>query len=244
LKAGLPPARILIVDDDSEFRLMLADYLGGQNMQVFSAAGRAEMSRHFAGSEPDLVLLDLKLDKDDGLDLLRQIRSRSEVPVFIMTGHRLGETDRVVGLELGADAYVTKPFALRELMARMRSVLRRYDCGHAALKREPASGGFSFDGWRLDQRRRRLLNPEGTEVALTNGEYALLVAFLVAPGQVLTRGHLLQATRVNEDAFDRSIDIRILRLRRRLEVDPRTPRTIQTERGIGYRFGVPVERWT
>jgi DNA-binding response OmpR family regulator len=238
-----PPARILVVDDDTELRRMLVNYLEEQNMSVLSAGGRGEMSRHFAAREPHLVLLDLRLDKDDGFDLLREIRSRSDVPVIVMTGHRRDEIDRVVGLELGADDYVTKPFGLRELLARMRAVLRRHDFGRAALEREPASGGFKFQGWQLDLRARRLLNPEKLQVPLTNGEYTLLVAFLMAPGRPLTREQLLQATRVHEDVFDRSIDVQVLRLRRKLEADPSAPQAIQTERGVGYRFSLPVQQY-
>jgi two-component system OmpR family response regulator len=241
--ADLTQPRILVVDDDAELRRMLVNYLEGQNMRVLSAGSRDEMSRLFAAREPNLVLLDLRLDKDDGLDVLRDIRSRSDVPVIIMTGHRRDEIDRVVGLELGADDYVTKPFGLRELLARVRAVLRRQDFGRAASEHEPASGGFKFEGWGLDLRARRLLNPEGAPVPLTKGEYALLVAFLNAPGRPLTREHLLQATRVHEDVFDRSIDVQVLRLRRKLEADPSAPRAIQTERGVGYRFSLPVQQY-
>lgn len=224
--ADLSQPRILVVDDDAELRRMLVNYLEGQSMRVLSASNREEMSRQFAAREPNLVLLDLRLDKDDGLDVLRDIRSRSDVPVIIMTGHRRDEIDRVVGLELGADDYVTKPFGLRELLARVRAVLRRHDFGRAASEHEPASGGFRFEGWELDLRAHRLLNPEGATVPLTKGEYALLVAFLNAPGRPLTREHLLQATRVHEDVFDRSIDVQVLRLRRKLEADPSAPRAI------------------
>jgi two-component system OmpR family response regulator len=241
--ADLSQPRILVVDDDAELRRMLVNYLEGQSMRVLSASNREEMSRQFAAREPNLVLLDLRLDKDDGLDVLRDIRSRSDVPVIIMTGHRRDEIDRVVGLELGADDYVTKPFGLRELLARVRAVLRRNDFGRAASEHEPASGGFRFEGWELDLRAHRLLNPEGATVPLTKGEYALLVAFLNAPGRPLTREHLLQATRVHEDVFDRSIDVQVLRLRRKLEADPSAPRAIQTERGVGYRFSLPVQQY-
>jgi two-component system, OmpR family, response regulator len=237
------PARILIVDDDAELRRMLVSYLEQQNMRVTSASGREEMSRHFAVREPSLVVLDLRLDNEDGLDLLREIRSRSDVPVIITTGHRRDEIDRVVGLELGADDYITKPFGPRELLARVRAVLRRHDSGRAASERGPASGGYRFAGWKLDLRQRCLFNPERAQIPLTKGEYALLVAFLAAPGRPLTREHLLQATRVHEDVFDRSIDVQVLRLRRKLEADPSAPGAIQTERGIGYRFAVPVEKF-
>ncbi|HEY0181322.1 MAG TPA: response regulator [Rhodopila sp.] len=236
-------ARILVVDDDTELRRMLVNYLEGQSMRVLSANGREEMLRHFNVREPNIILLDLRLEKEDGLDVLREIRSRSDVPVIIMTGHRRDEIDRVVGLELGADDYITKPFGLREMLARVRAVLRRHDAGRAASDREPRSGGYKFSGWQLDLRARRLLNPDQEAVPLTKGEYALLVAFLAAPGRQLSREHLLQATRVHEDVFDRSIDVQVLRLRRKLEADPSTPRMIQTERGVGYCFASSVEQF-
>ena len=199
------------------------------------------MSRQFAAVEPDLVLLDLRLEGEDGLDLLRDIRTRSDVPIIITTGHHREEIDRVVGLELGADDYITKPFSLHELLARVRAVLRWDEFGRAAFDREPVSGGYRFGGWRLDRRTRGLLSPEDTQVLLTKGEYALLVAFLAAPARLLTREHLLQATRVHENVYDRSIDVRVLRLRRKLEADPSTPSAIRTERGVGYVFALPVE---
>jgi DNA-binding response OmpR family regulator len=234
------PAHILIVDDDPTMRHMVIDYLEGHNMRVVSASGRQEMARCFAESEPDLVILDLRLGEDDGFDLLREIRSRSDIPVIITTGHRRDEIDRVVGLELGADDYVIKPFGLRELLARIRAVLRR-DARRPASPRDPARGRCRFGGWQLDRRNRRLTSPEGAPVALTKGEYATLMAFLDAPQRPLTREQLLQATRVHEDVFDRSIDVQILRLRRKLELDPSAPRIIRTERGVGYVFALPVE---
>ncbi len=158
-----------------------------------------------------------------------------------MTGHRRDEIDRVVGLELGADDYVTKPFSLRELLARIRAVLRRQELGRAGSARDPERGGYRFAGWRLERRARRLLDPGANPVVLTKGEYALLVAFLEAPGRPLTREHLLQATRIHEDIFDRSIDVQVLRLRRKLEQDPSAPSVIQTARGVGYVFAIPVE---
>jgi two-component system, OmpR family, response regulator len=233
---------ILVVDDDAELRQMLVGYLERQNMRVLSASGRDDMVHHFKECEPKLMLLDLQLENDDGLDLLRDVRSRSNVPIIITTGHRLEEIDRVVALELGADDYILKPFGLRELLARVRAVLRRHEFGRVASDNEPAPDGFRFAGWRLDRRRRQLFNPSGVQVPLTNGEYSLLVAFLDSAGRPLTREHLLQATRMHEDIYDRSIDVQVLRLRRKVEVDPSAPRAIVTERGVGYRFNLPVEK--
>ena len=235
------PARVLVVEDDLSMQRMLASYLGEHNMRVASAAQGRDVARHFAAGEPDVVVLDLRLGQEDGLDLLRAIRARSDVPVIIATGHRLDEVDRVVGLELGADDYITKPFGVRELLARIHAVLRRQAMERSASRHDSERGRFWFGGWQLDRRTRRLTDPNGAPVALTKGEYALLVAFLEAPQRPLTREHLLQATRVHEDVFDRSIDVQILRLRRRLEADPARPRIIQTERGVGYTFALPVE---
>jgi DNA-binding response OmpR family regulator len=205
-------------------------------------APKPKRRRRSGDTEVNLVILDLRLGLEDGLDLLREVRLGSDVPVIIITGHRRDDIDRVVGLELGADDYVTKPFNLRELLARVRAVLRRFDVGRTAPARDPERGRFRFSGWQLDRRTRQLTDPAGTPVALTKGEYAMLRAFLEAPQRPLSREHLLQATRVHEDVFDRSIDVQILRLRRKLERDPSAPHVIQTERGVGYVFAVAVER--
>jgi two-component system, OmpR family, response regulator len=234
-------ARVLVVDDDPAMQHMLVSYLEKHNMRVLSASQKQEATRQLIASEPSIVILDLRLGQEDGLDLLREIRSRSDVPIIVTTGHRRDEIDRVVGLELGADDYVTKPFGLRELLARIRAVLRRRETGRIAAQREAEQGRCRFGGWQLDRRARRLTSAEGIAVALTKGEYALLIAFLDAPQRPLTREHLLQATRIHEDVFDRSIDVQIPRLRRKLETDPRTPRIIQTDRGVGYVFTLPVE---
>jgi DNA-binding response OmpR family regulator len=220
---------------------MVGDYLKENNIRAVSASGRREMMQHFAASEPDLVILDLGLGQEEGFDLLREIKSRSDVPVIIITGDRRDEIDRVVGLELGADDYVTKPFSLRELLARIRAVLRRQEPGRPAPQRDAERGRCKFGGWQIDRRTRRLTDPHGSPVALTKREYALLIAFLDAPQRPLSREHLLQATRVHEDVFDRSIDVQILRLRRKLERDPSAPQIIKTERGVGYVFTLPVE---
>jgi two-component system, OmpR family, response regulator len=234
-------ARILVIDDDRSMQQALRDYLEQHNMSVISAARQQDVSRQLAVGEPNLVILDIHRDRDNGLALLREIRSRSNVPVIITTGHRRDEIDRVVGLELGADDYVTKPFGLRELLARIRAVLSRQELGRVASHRQAEHGSCRFSGWVLDRRTRRLTDPNGMPVALTKGEYTLLTAFLDAPQRPLSREYLLQATRIHEDVFDRSIDVQILRLRRKLEPDPNAPRLIQTERGVGYVFVAPVE---
>ena len=233
---------VLVVEDDPALQRMILDYFVENNISTLVASGRREMAGQLGSTEVNLVILDLRLGQEDGLDLLREIRSSSDVPVIIITGHRRDDIDRVVGLELGADDYVTKPFNLRELLARVRAVLRRFEIGRAAPARDPERGRYRFSGWLLDRKTRQLTDPDGAPVPLTKGEYALLLAFLNAPQRPLSREHLLQATRVYEDVFDRSIDVQILRLRRKLERDPSAPRVIQTERGIGYVFAVPVER--
>jgi two-component system, OmpR family, response regulator len=231
----------LVVEDDGTMRHLVTNYLEDHDIRAISASRRDEVAGLLARSQPDLVILDLKLGQEDGLDLLREIRAQSDVPIIITTGHRRDEVDRVVGLELGADDYITKPFGLRELLARIRAVLRRREAGQAAAQRDAEKGRVRFGSWQVDRRHRRLTNLCGEPIALTKGEYALLIAFLDAPQRPLSREHLLQATRVHEDVFDRSIDVQVLRLRRKLETDPAAPSIIQTERGVGYVFALPVE---
>ncbi len=241
--AGDRQTTVLVVDDDPALQTMILDYFVDNNIQTLLASDRKDMLRQLSAREVDVVILDLRLGLEDGLDLLRELRSSSDVPVIVVTGHRRDEIDRVVGLELGADDYVTKPFNLRELLARVRAIIRRLDRTGVSLAREPERAGYRFCGWRLNLRTRRLTDPTGAEVALTKGEYSLLAAFLSSPQRPLSREHLLQATRVHEDVFDRSIDVQILRLRRRLEQKPSSPRIIQTERGVGYVFAAQVERY-
>ena len=230
--------RVLLVEDDPALQRMVSDYLTQNSFRVSVVDREAEMTRHLATTRADLIILDLKLGNDDGLDLLRAVRTSSDIPVIIMTGHRRDEVDRVVGLELGADDYLTKPFGLRELLARIRVILRRAEGRDRG--RDPAPVLLRFGKWTLDRRARRLLDGEGAAVPLTKGEYAMLVAFVEAPLRPLSREQLLQATRVHEDVYDRSIDVQILRLRRRLEDDPSAPRIIRTDRGVGYVFSLPV----
>ena len=231
----------IVVEDDITMRHLVMNYLEEHDIRAVAASRRDEVATLLARSEPDLVILDLRLGQEDGLDLLREIRSHSDIPIIITTGHRRDEIDRVVGLELGADDYITKPFGLRELLARIRAVLRRREAGNAAAARDAEKGRYRFGGWLLDRRTRRLTNSASEVVSLTKGEYSLLVAFIDAPQRPLSREHLLQATRIHEDVFDRSIDVQVLRLRRKLESDPSTPSIIQTERGIGYVFSLPVD---
>jgi two-component system OmpR family response regulator len=232
---------IVVVDDDPSLRQMVTGYLEDHNVPTKSASNRTELNRHLEGTYPSLIILDLRLGQEDGLDLLREIRSHSDVPIIIATGHRPKEIDRIVGLELGADDYILKPFSLAELLARVRAVLRRHEMGRAARAHDPDRGGYRFGGWRLERRGRRLVDPNANRVTLRKAEYALLLAFLEAPQRPLTRQHLLQVTRIHEDIFDRTIDVQVSRLRRKLEVDPHAPRVIQTERGVGYVFAPAVE---
>lgn len=243
-QAAAGPRHVLVVDDDPAMREMISDYLGNQNFRVTAVPDGEGMSRVLRDGSVDLVILDMKLGNEDGLDLMRRFGSPPDAPVIIVTGHRLDEADRVVGLELGADDYITKPFSPRELLARVRAVLRR---SQAALRRsrdKDKQVRYGFAGWELDMRTRRLTSPAGEVLALTNGEYNLLIAFLRSPQQVLSREQLLAASRVHdEEVFDRSIDVQILRLRRKLEANPSEPTLITTERGAGYMFTASVDVW-
>jgi two-component system OmpR family response regulator len=231
---------VLAVDDDPAMRKMIADYLADQNMQVSVAADSRDMRRVLAAGGVDLVILDLMLGSENGLDIVRALRVDSGVPIIVLTGHRRESVDRVVGLELGADDYLTKPFSPRELLARIHAVLRRSPSPRS--DRDAKRTRYRFAGWELSLRTRRLTSPAGENISLTKGEFALLTAFLQSPQRVLTREHLLAASRVHDnEVFDRSIDVQILRLRRKLEADPSAPTLIRTERGVGYVFSAPVE---
>lgn len=217
----------------------LVNYLNEHNMRASAVSGRRGLMHNLSVREPDLIVLDLHLGDEDGLELLREVRGKSVVPVILMTGHLRDEIDRVVGLELGADDYMLKPFDHRELLARIRANLRRRAMDRSAPARR-FEHDYTFAGWRFEQRSRRLLSPKGETITLTKSEFALLSAFVAAPRRPLSREHLLQATRLHEDVFDRSIDVQILRLRRKLEVDPRSPQLIRTERGVGYVLDADV----
>ena len=231
---------ILVVDDEPAIGDLIRNYLGRHGYRVSVVADGSAMRRVMSESKPDLVLLDLGLPGEDGLALTRQIRAHSNVGVIIVTGS--GESvDRIVGLELGADDFVAKPFDLRELLARIRSVLRRT----ATVPAQPASARaheIRFAGWRLDPQSRRLFTADGTEMTITSGEFELLALFTENPNKVLSRDQLLQATRHREAApFDRAIDMQIARLRRKIEADPENPLLIKSVRGAGYIFTAAVE---
>jgi two-component system OmpR family response regulator len=226
-------AHILVVEDEAEIAELLRRYLSTQGYQVSTAGGGAAMRTVMASAEIDLVLLDLGLPGEDGLELMRTLRQQSTVAVIVVTGR--GEpVDRIVGLEVGADDYVAKPFDVRELAARVRSVLRRtLEC------RAPASidraDVFRFAGWALDLGARELTSPSGKPVELTTGEFDLLAAMVKSPGKVFSRDELLEATRNRSGGpFDRTIDVQVGRLRRKLEADPQNPQLIKSVRGAGY----------
>jgi two-component system OmpR family response regulator len=233
---------VLVVDDDPTMRDMIATYLEASGFRVSGVADGRAMARVVKGEPPDLIILDLRLGQEDGLDLMRRLVPQSEAPVIVITGHQRDETDRVVGLELGADDYITKPFGLRELLARVRAVLRRSEATDRRRRAKIGRMRYRFAGWELSMATRRLTSPLGDNVALSAGEFNLLVALLRSPQQVLSREQLLAASRVHDEGvFDRSVDVQVLRLRRKLEVNPSTPTLIKTERGAGYILAASVE---
>jgi two-component system, OmpR family, response regulator len=234
-------SHILVVDDQKEICEVVQQYLSGEGYRVSVAHDGGEMRKVMAQDPVDLVILDLVLPGEDGLSLARQLREESTVGIIILTGR--GETvDRIIGLEMGADDYLPKPFHLRELLARVKSVLRR---ASNRAQKEPPSGARSrarFAGWRLDLATRELVSPEGGDVRLTTGEFDLLAAFVNNANQVLSRDRLLDLARNREAGpFDRTIDVQVGRLRRKLEPDPAKPTIIKTVRGTGYIFTPIVE---
>lgn len=233
---------ILIVDDDHDIRTLLAAFLETHGFMVSTARDGSEMQRRLEHGRHDLAILDLMLPGQDGLELCRLLRQRSAMPVIMLTA-RAEETDRIVGLEIGADDYVTKPFNPRELLARIRAVLRRSAGGLAVAEANLPLRGYRFEGWTLSLERRELVNPAGVMIDLSTGEFDLLAAFLEAPNRVLTRDHLLEAARSQPDAvFDRAIDVQVSRLRKKIEPEETSPAMIRTIRGAGYLFVPKVSR--
>jgi two-component system OmpR family response regulator len=226
-------AHILVVDDDPEIRDLLSRFLMRSGLRVSVARDGREMQRIAADARIDLIVLDLMLPGKDGLTLCRELRSSAHTPVIMLTA--MGSpTDRIVGLELGADDYLAKPFEPRELLARIRAVLRRHETTSTHPQRHRA---LSFCGWKLEPVNRRLTSPEGALVSLSSGELDLLVTFAEHAQRVLTRDQLLDLTRGRAaEPFDRSIDVQVSRLRRKVEPNPQTPELIVTVRGGGYMF--------
>lgn len=231
---------VLALDDDPEVRAMLMEYLGSHDLRITAVATGGEMLSFLENEPIDVLLLDLRLPGEDGLALARRVRNLSAVPIIILSG-RSDEADRVMALELAADDYVVKPFSPRELVARIRAVLRRVHSAQPASARDAAIRAYRFAGWELNVRLRRLTAPGGAQVPLTNGEFSLLSAFLTAPQRVLSRDQLLEMSRLhNLEVYERSIDVTILRLRRKIERDAAEPELLRTERGAGYLFTAPV----
>lgn len=230
---------LLLVDDEAALREPLAEYLSRQGFGVIQAASAAEARSRLREFSPDLVLLDIMMPGEDGLSLCRHLIETRAIPTIFLTAR--GEaTDRIVGLEIGADDYVVKPFEPRELVARIRTVLRRAARGAPAPIEDEQ---FEFEGWKLDPLKRRLSDPEGAVVSISSAEFRLLLAFLEHPRQVLDRDRLLDMVQGREaHLFDRAVDNQISRLRRKIEVDNRNPLLIQTVWGGGYMFAADVRR--
>lgn len=231
--------RALIVDDDQPLRELLCDYLKRFNIQPVAARNGQEMRQLLAQELVSIVILDLMLPGEDGLALCRWLRANSSIPILMLTA-RCEPADKIIGLELGADDYMAKPFEPRELVARIQSILRRTgDGGSRQRSAEESPAPVCFDGWRLDSVLRQLQTPDGLVVPLSNAEFRLLWVFLERPGRVLSREQLLDAARGRAiEAFDRSIDLLVSRLRQKLGDDPRAPHLIKTVRGEGYLFDV------
>ncbi|MFY7959293.1 MAG: response regulator [Elsteraceae bacterium] len=227
---------ILLVEDDRDIRSLLGRYLTDQGFRVTLVQDGRGMTQALSASRIDLVILDLMLPGEDGLSLCRRLRSTSSIPVVMVTA-KTEEVDRIIGLEIGADDYLAKPFNPRELLARVRAVLRRSQGGPMPPPGADKAESYWFDGWRANLTQRTLQAPDGSMVALSSGEFDLLVAFLEHPRRVLSRDQLLDIARGRASVlFDRSIDVQISRLRRKIEPDPQNPMLIKTVRNSGYLF--------
>jgi two-component system OmpR family response regulator len=230
-------AHVLLVEDDHEISALASRFLRANDIRVSAAPNGREMDRVLKGGQVDLVVLDIMLPGEDGLSICRRLRAESDLRVIMLTA-KGEDIDRIIGLEIGADDYVTKPFNPRELLARIRAVLRRGEPTRSAVR---AGSVLTFDGWRLDPNVRQLHNPEGVRVALTGAEFTLLLVFCQHPRRVLSRDQLIDFTQGREPGpFDRSIDVLVSRLRQKLETDPREPILIQTIRSGGYMFSPDV----
>jgi two-component system OmpR family response regulator len=232
---------IVAVDDDPSIRQLVCDYLNQNELRATAVASGKELDAIMTRETIDLVVLDLRLNGEDGLLIARRLREASAIPILMLSG-RVDEADRVMGLELGADDYLTKPFSPRELLARIRALLRRARAQATVADTLRQVRAYRFGGWELNVGLRRLKGADGKSVELTNGEFSLLAAFVSAPQRMLSRDQLLDLSRLhNAEVYDRTIDVQILRLRRKVEVDPAHPQFIRTERGAGYFFDAAVE---
>jgi two-component system OmpR family response regulator len=232
-------AHILIVDDERDIRKPLGDYLGKHGYRISLAADGREMDQAMAAASVDLVILDVMMPGEDGLRICRRLQETSRIPVILLTAMS-DETDRIVGLELGADDYVSKPFNPRELLARVKSVLRR--SAMLPRRQQRVRGIVKFDRWQFDLKRKELIGPDGVVVRLSSGEHLLLSSLVEHAGLTLSREQLLDLTRGRDaQLFDRSIDNQISRLRRKIELDPKNPRIILTQWGGGYEFASELE---
>ena len=231
----------MVVDDDPTLRDLVTEYLGLNDIRVTAVSSGNEMREVMGREAIDLLLLDLRLPGEDGMKLARTVRENSRLPIVMVTGRR-EEADRVMGLELGADDYVTKPFSPRELLARIRAVMRRSQMEAIPPVRDDTLRAYRFGGWELNVRLHRLRGPQGRDIEISRGEFSLLCALLSSPQRILTRDQLLELSRMHStEVYDRSIDVQILRLRRKIELDPTQPQFIKTERGTGYYFNAPVK---
>jgi DNA-binding response OmpR family regulator len=233
-------AHVLAIDDDPIVRQAIAEYLSQHEFRVTAVADGRAMQAVLADEVVDLMVLDLKLEAEDGMALACRLREESAIPIVMLTSRR-EEADRVMGLELGADDYLTKPFSPRELLARIRAVLRRRRA-EVHQGRPEGIRAYRFDGWELKLNTRRLTSRDGRAVRLSNGEFSLLVVLLGSPHRILSRDQLLDMSRLhNDDVYNRSVNTQVMRLRHKLEADPANPRYILAERGAGYVFNVAVE---
>jgi two-component system OmpR family response regulator len=233
---------ILVMDEDSSERQAVAKYLDKRDMQTLATGDWHQAQHQLLNGDFHLAVLDLQPGKHNCLDLIREVRARSEIPLVVIASPQLHEIDRVLALELGADDCIARPVGLRELAARIGAILRRTQRPGLVRGSKSRPRCYRFGGWQFDGRTQTLTAPDGATVPLTKNEHALLVAFLDAPMLPLSREYLLHATRIHEDVFDRTIDVQVLRLRRKLEIARGAPRIIHTERGVGYMFALPVER--
>ncbi len=236
-------ATLLLVDDDHEICELLSDLLRKYGYVVLTAGDGKRMMDVLERHTVDLIILDVRLPGEDGLSLCRKLRSESTIPIIMLTANG-DDTDRIIGLEMGADDYIAKPFNPRELVARIKAVLRRsHEPSVGQASKRLASDIFSFAGWRLEAKTRRLVSANHIEVVLSAGEYALLNTFVTRPRRILSRDQLLELLHNKSyDPFDRSIDIQVSRLRQKIEEDPKKPQIIKTVRGGGYLFSPSVER--